>query len=132
MRNREPAPKGWGLSGLSVEALAKSEAERARRNWEPACGTERSGASAKKCEMRRRKKSPHRPNHTKADGVKRKGREHYGSDMLTFLFMQTKCQYNRETRIICPVCSYRSAEKNPPLTWHKNNQWVLRRLSGTL
>jgi len=58
-----------------------------------------SEASAKKCEMKRRKKSPHRPNHTKADGVKRKGREHYGSDMLIFMFMQTKCQHNRETRI---------------------------------
>jgi hypothetical protein len=32
---------GAGLSG----------AQRARRNWEPACGTERSAASAKKCEM---------------------------------------------------------------------------------
>ena len=139
MRNREPAPKGWGLSGLSFEALAKSEAKRARRNWEPACrrcrlrcGTERSAATAKKCEMRRHKKSPHRPNHTKADGVKRKGREHYGSDMLIFMFMQTKCQHNRETRIIFPVCSCISVEKNPPLTRHKNNQWVLKRLSGTL
>ena len=37
-------------------------------------------------------KKPHRPNHTKADGVKRKGREHYGSDMLIFMFMQTQCQ----------------------------------------
>ena len=136
MRNREPDQKGWGLSCLSVEALAKSEAQRARRNWEPACGTERlvssklwrrrkrsereetgnplaglsglsrrsfgedgSAANAKKCEMRRRKKSPHRPNHTKADGVKRKGREHYGSDMLIFMFMQTKCQNSGETRI---------------------------------
>ena len=91
-----------------------------------------SEASAKKCEMRRHKKSPHRPNHTKADGVKRKGREHYGSDMLIFMFMQTKCQHNRETRIIFPVCSCISVEKNPPLTRHKNNQWVLKRLSGTL
>jgi hypothetical protein len=45
-----------------------------------------------------REKKPHRPNHTKADGVKRKGREHYGSDMLSFVFMQTKCQHNGHTR----------------------------------
>ncbi len=83
MRNREPDQKGWGLSGLSRRSFSEDGSE----------------ASAKKCEMRRRKKSPHRPNHTKADGVKRKGREHYGSDMLAFLFMQTKCQHNRETRI---------------------------------
>ena len=50
-------------------------------------------------------KKPHRPNHTKADGVKRKGREHYGSDMLIFLFMQTKCQHNGETRIILLLVS---------------------------
>ena len=118
MRNEKP---GTRPEGVGTERPV-------RRSF----GEDGSEASAKKCEMRRRKKSPHRPNHTKADGVKRKGREHYGSDMLTFLFMQTKCQHNRETRIICPVCSYRSAEKNPPLTWHKNNQWVLRRLTGTL
>ena len=47
----------------------------------------------------KKKKKPHRPNHTKADGVKRKGREHYGSDMLIFVFMQTECQHNGETRI---------------------------------
>ena len=47
----------------------------------------------------KKKKKPHRPNHTKADGVKRKGREHYGSDMLIFVFMQTECQHNGEKRI---------------------------------
>ena len=73
------------------------------------------------CAMRneKEKKSPHRPNHTKADGVKRKGREHYGSDMLIFVFMQTQCQHNGETKIIFSVCSCISAEKNPPLTRHK-------------
>ena len=67
------------------------------------------------CAMRneQEKKRPHRPNHTKADGVKRKGREHYGSDMLIFVIMQTKCQHNREIKIIFSVCSCISAEKIP-------------------
>jgi hypothetical protein len=67
------------------------------------------------CAMRneQEKKRPHRPNHTKADGVKRKGREHYGSDMLILVLMQTKCQHNREIRIIFSVCSCISAEKIP-------------------
>jgi hypothetical protein len=67
----------------------------------------------------RLEKKPHRPNHTKADGVKRKGREQYGSDMLIFVFMQTKCQHNGETRIIFLACSYISAEEKPRLIRHK-------------
>ena len=62
------------------------------------------------------KKRPHRPNYTKADGVKRKGREHYGSDMLIFVFMQTKCQHSGVTGIILTACSCISAVKKPLLT----------------
>jgi hypothetical protein len=145
MRNEKP---GTRPEGVGTERLVSSKLWRRRKRSEReetgnplaglsglsrrSFGEDGSEASAKKCEMKRRKKSPHRPNHTKADGVKRKGREHYGSDMLIFMFMQTKCQHNRETRILFPVCSCISVEKNPPLTRHKNNQWVLRRLSGTL
>ena len=126
------------VDGLSFEASEVGSEAKTKKLGDHStsmpCSTGLSGAKRARRNVKwKGAKTPHRPNHTKADRGQEKREGTLWEPIRSRLCSCKQSANITEKQEYCSlsVPAYLS-KKISPFTRHKNNQWVLRRLSGTL